>query len=197
MKKSNLILTASAVMLVLSAGINSANAYFTTYAEAKGGYEINLGDRTKINEKFTGWIKYVTITSDEKSEPVYVRAKAFSGSQYTLQYSGSGWTLGNDGYYYYNSILNANESTSELLVQINGVPVVANNEDSFNVIVVYESTPVIYDAEGNPKADWSAEVKTGSVESAMQQTVTGSEGVVEIQSADTDNGADKGGVANE
>lgn len=156
MKKTNLMLAASAVCLVLSATVNTASSYFTTYAEAKGGYTIELGDRTEISEKFSGWVKYVTITSAQDSKPVYVRAKAFAGSMYTLEYSGSGWTAGNDGYYYYSDILNASESTGELLVQISGVPVNPDNEKSFNVVVVYESTPVVYREDGTSYADWNA-----------------------------------------
>ncbi len=38
MKKRTLILAVLAVVLVLSASIGSAVAYFTTYATARGGY---------------------------------------------------------------------------------------------------------------------------------------------------------------
>lgn len=198
MKKTNLILAASAVCLVLSATINTASAYFTTYAEAKGGYTIELGDKTRINENFSGWVKYVTITSAEDSEPVYVRARAFSGSQYPLEYSGDGWSLGNDGYYYYGDILSASESTSDLLVQISGVPVNADNDTSFNVIVVYESTPVLYKEDGTPYADWNAKVDTASVVSPMQEVSGGADGIIEITGSEnvTENSAE-GGVVNE
>ena len=30
-----------------------------------------------------------------------------------------------------------------------------DSEESFNVIVVQECTPVLYDEEGNPYADWN------------------------------------------
>jgi hypothetical protein len=163
LKNKNIILAASALCLVLSATVNVASAYFTTYAQAKGGYTIELGEQTNINEKFSGWVKYVTITSAADSKPVYVRAKAFSGSQYTLDYSGSGWTLGKDGYYYYDAILNPSESTGELLVQISGVPVNPDGEEAFNVVVVYESTPVLYDETGAAYADWNVSVEGGVI----------------------------------
>lgn len=162
-KNKNLILAASAICLVLSATVNTASSYFTTYAEAKGGYTIELGSHTDISEKFSGWVKYVTITSAEDSKPVYVRAKAFSGSQYTLEYSGSGWVLGNDGYYYYDKILNPSESTGELLVEISGVPVNPDVENDFNVVVVYESTPVVYDESGTAYADWNSGLEGGVI----------------------------------
>jgi hypothetical protein len=127
-----------------------------------------------------------------------VRARAFSGSQYPLEYSGDGWSLGNDGYYYYGDILSASESTSELLVQISGVPVNADNDTSFNVIVVYESTPVLYKEDGTPYADWNAKVDTASVVSPMQEVSGGADGVIEITGSEnvTESPAE-GGVVNE
>jgi hypothetical protein len=198
MKKTNLILAASAVCLVLSATINTASAYFTTYAEAKGGYTIELGDNTRINENFSGWVKYVTITSAEDSEPVYVRARAFSGSQYPLEYSGDGWSIGSDGFYYYDNILSASESTNDLLVQISGVPVNADSDSSFNVIVVYESTPVLYKEDGTPYADWNVKVDTASVVSPMQEMSDSADGVIEITASEnvTETSAE-GGIINE
>ena len=93
MKKRNFypqVLALTAAVTVASAGIGKAWSYFTTYAEAAGGYTIQLGDRTEITEDFTDWTKHVTITNEESSEPVYIRVRAFCGSQYTLVYSGEG-----------------------------------------------------------------------------------------------------------
>lgn len=33
---------------------------------------------------------------------------------------------------------------------------------TFNVIVIYESTPVMYNEDGTPYADWNAVLDTGS-----------------------------------
>ena len=55
MKKRTLILAVLAVVLVLSSGIGSAIAYFTTYATARGGYVIHLGGKTEI-ECYAQWI---------------------------------------------------------------------------------------------------------------------------------------------
>ena len=49
------------------------------------------------------------------------------------------------------------EETAVLKIQILHVP----EEDvkqgtNFNVVVVYESTPVLYDEDGNPYADWTS-----------------------------------------
>lgn len=81
------LLTAVAVMLVLSAVMGSAWAYFTTYARAKGGYPILLGHEEHDEEKFSDWQKKLSITISEDSRPVYLRARAFCSDQYPLLYS--------------------------------------------------------------------------------------------------------------
>lgn len=159
MKKRKVLLYASVVCLVLSAAMDSAWAYFTTYTTAAGGYPIHLGDETKIEEDFSAWTKHVKITSREDSMPVYVRARAFCGSEYELVYGGSSkWSPGGDGYYYYSDILYGGETTEELEVKIGGIPESAQDKDSFNVVVIYETTPVLYRDDGSPYADWEARV---------------------------------------
>jgi hypothetical protein len=168
MKRRTLILTIAAFVLIFGMSIGSAMAYFTTYVTAQGGKTIHLGSTTEVSEpQISDWTKHVVVTSDEGSQPVYVRAKAFAGSQYNLVYSSAdgSWAPNDDGYYYYNNILNGGESTSELLVRIENVP---EDTDDFNVVVVYESTPVLYDTAGNPYADWSQSVILDSTEGGQE-----------------------------
>lgn len=166
MKKINTILFALAGLLIMSGVIDSAWAYFTTYAEAAGSISIELGDVTEIEEEISEWTKRVEIASAADSGPVYIRAKAFSGSEYTLSYSSEGgWSDGNDGYWYYDQILYGGEKTEgRLLIKIEGVPKDAKAGDDFNVIVVYESTPVLYEEDGTPYADWEAVLDTGKAD---------------------------------
>ena len=67
------LLTAVAVMLVLSAVMGSAWAYFTTYARAKGGYPIVLGHEEHDDEEFKNWEKTLSITVSKDSRPVYLQ----------------------------------------------------------------------------------------------------------------------------
>lgn len=157
MKKRHLLLLCLALILVASASLRSAMAYFTTYTEAKVQYPIYFGD-TDIEEEFSDWTKHVVITSTADAQPVYVRARAFAGELYKLVYSGDGWTEGNDGYYYYDKILYGGEKTAELQVKIENIP---KSEDvevgtKIQVVVVYETVPVQFGADGDPlPADWS------------------------------------------
>ncbi len=164
------VLALAAIVGAASAGIGSAWSYFTTYAEAAGGYTIRLGDRTEITEEFSSWTKHVAIANEESSEPVYIRVRAFCGSQYTLSYSGEGWTEGEDGYYYYTEMVNGGASTGNLDVKIEDIPADPEEKARFNVIVIYESTPVKYHEDGSPytvwETDWSELLDTGSTGSS-------------------------------
>ena len=98
------ILAAVALLSVVTAGIGKASAYFTTYAQARGGHVIELGDETTIEENFDGANKVVRITNDKDSkQAVWVRAMGITGAEYQqyLDYTqnGSDWTLDEDGFY--------------------------------------------------------------------------------------------------
>lgn len=165
------VLALAAVCAVASAGIGKTWSYFTTYTEAAGGYPIQLGDRTDITEDFTEWTKHVTIANEPGSEPVYIRAKAFCGSQYTITYSGEGWTWNEeDGYYYYNYAVEGGKSTESLNLKIDGIPENPEDLERFNVVVIYESTPVKYHEDGSAYTvevtDWDEILDTGSTESS-------------------------------
>lgn len=163
-------LLALAGVLVLASGIGAANAYFTTYTEARGGVTLSLGSTTSIEEKVIDKTKQVQIVNEAGSQPVYVRVKAFAGSAYTLTYTSEGaaaWLPGSDGYYYYNRILSGGEATDVLRIEIGGLPEDPGEDETFNVAVVYESVPVIYDQNGFPReADWTASLITSEEETA-------------------------------
>jgi hypothetical protein len=143
--------------LVFTASLGTTWAYFTTYAQAQGGYTISLGDKTELRETFSAWTKHLTVTADADAQPVYIRARAFSGSQYGLTYSDESglWTPGADGYYYYNAILEAGQETQTLDIHIDNVPSDLTDPTEFHVVVIYESTPVRYNEDGEPYGDWS------------------------------------------
>lgn len=181
MKMKTFIPALFAAGLICFSNVKSANAFFTTYVTAKGGYEVNYMRETKIEEQFENWNKYVTITNKEGSIPVYVRVKAFCGELYTLSYSGEDWKyVEADGYYYYEKPLYGGETTKALRVFIDNIPVKPEEEQNFNVVVIYETIPVQYDEQNelvSPEiADWSEtlssvnEVESVELEETQEMT---------------------------
>ena len=184
------LLTAAAVMLVVSAVMGAAWAYFSTYASAKGGITLHMGHQETVEEEFSGWQKVLNITSTKDSRPVYIRARGFC-PDYPLTYVCENWGGGKgevkpDGWVYYDKILPPGETADPLKVQIKNVPSGENSgiqdADSFNVIIVYETTEVQYDEKGDvippENADWSRKIntyRTGSGISATESSTSGEE----------------------
>lgn len=160
-------LIVAAFVLTVSINIDNALAYFTTFATATGGITMNLSaTNTEINEEkqVVDGLKKVSV-ENKSTVDCYVRIKVFVGDKYknnkTISYLEpdglSNWTPGADGYYYYNDIVPAKGNTTQLHVKVT-FPVKTEDEipTDFNVIVIQESTPVLYDANGTPYADWDA-----------------------------------------
>lgn len=154
----------AAFLLIGSVSIHSTMAYFTTYVTAKGGHPITLGNMTKIEEKVEDMTKHITISNTGKSD-CYVRVKVFCGNRFTINFAAEKdeqnevyWKQeGNDGYWYYRDVLSAGEKTKVLLAKIDTPK---DLKESFDVIVIQECTPVLYDENGKPYADWSKKADT-------------------------------------
>ena len=175
------LLTAAAIMMVMSAVMGTAWAYFTTYTAARGGITLHLGHEERITEYFKNRNKRVDIEITKDSQPVYVRARGYC-AQYNLTYSdvelnkgdtpvNNNWVAGGDDWMYYTKILqpgtdengnNTAATADPLYVRINDVPEEdvqgLDDKKPFNVIIVYETTEVEYDKNGNPvgaqNANW-------------------------------------------
>lgn len=161
MKNKTVWLTAVAVILAGSMTIHGAMAYFTANASASGGHNISLGERTEITEDFSDWTKHIVIGNTGTND-CYVRVKAYCGSQFTIDYSqpdGTAWSQGEGEYWYYSDIVPVGGQTSVLDAKIT-VP--EEFKDNFNVVVIQECAAVLYDADGNPYADWSQKIDQGS-----------------------------------
>lgn len=152
-------LTAAAVVLAGGISLQGAMAYFTTYASAQGGVAVELGHTTEIEEKFENWTKDIKITNTGDVD-CYVRVKVMAGSQFTLDIGGNGWTKEDDGYWYYKDSVAPDQSTGSLLAKIQ-IP--EEFSEDFNVAVVQECTPVLYDEEGKAYADWNLAVNEGGM----------------------------------
>lgn len=157
--KKQICLAVTAAVLATGLCAGTAMAYFTTYATAKGGVPIELGyTETKSQETVVAEMKEIKL-ENTGDYPCFVRVKALTGDAYKegLRYqepSGEGkWVPGADGYYYYDEVLAPGELTPQLDVSFSFPK---EKPADFNVIIVQENTPVLYDEDGNPYGDWNA-----------------------------------------
>ena len=136
----------------------TAMAYFTAYTSASGRVPLRLGNVTDIEEPTVdteNMIKHVVV-SNKGPESCWVRARVFAPSSYQLTCEGTGWTENADGYVYYADPLGEGQKTQELLVRIAGLPEGAAEGELAHVVVIYESTKVLYGADGQLLApDWT------------------------------------------
>lgn len=164
LNKRPVILAAAALGLTATLTVGSAMAYFTTYSEAKGSVELNIGfTETEINETVDGEGKHIVI-SNIGDYDCFVRVRAFSTLE--LGYAASGdWRDGGDGYWYYDSVLPSGGSTEELLVTFEYPKNTEQDKvEEFNIIVIQECTPVVYDENGSPIADWNQVITSDGTE---------------------------------
>ena len=159
--KRSICLTAVAVTLLVSLTVGTAMAYFTTYATAEGGVQMELDfTKTDIDENVVDGKKEIKVTNTGDFS-CYVRVKALAGDAHTLAYeepvadgASSKWTPNPDGYYYYADVLEPGASTTLLNVLFE-LPTDADEPADFNVIIIQENTPVLYGEDGTPYANWS------------------------------------------
>ncbi|MCI8638068.1 MAG: hypothetical protein HFG41_02685 [Coprococcus sp.] len=137
-----------------------ASAYFTTYVSAGGSQVVNMGAQTEIHEDVSRMTKHVSVMNTSQINDCYVRVKVFHSGDLNITYedtseAGNLWTYSDaDGYWYYGPILEKGASTEIFDIKIGDLPD-DFDKDSFNVVVIQECTPVIYNAQGNPTADWN------------------------------------------
>ncbi|NBI91298.1 hypothetical protein D3Z45_12155 [Lachnospiraceae bacterium] len=153
-----------AIGLLLVCGIEEkpSTAYFTTYASAKGGYELQAGTETEIEEEIIELTKHIRIVNTGKVD-CFVRVKVFAGSLTPVSYlddSGK-WRLEGDGYWYYQDILASGAATEELAATIEVPAGMEDMMDSFDVVVIQECTAVLYREDGTPYADWERKIEAG------------------------------------
>ena len=162
MKRKHLFPALLVIVLILIASAGAAYAYFTTYANALGGYEIHLKYETVIRESVEGTTKSIQIANnpaqgeDPGQYPVFVRVKVFNGTDSTTEFQGdTRWaeTVVSPNYkiYTYPYELYTGESTSILKIKVNPVETAkVQPGDPVDVTVTYESVPAVFQPGGAP-----------------------------------------------
>lgn len=143
----------SIVLLVICTIAGCVYAYFTCYVYADGTLDIGGNiEKLDLEETVNLWEKQIKVNADPKGEDIFVRVKIYVPSQVKFSYSGNGWELKEDGYYYYNPLVKAGTSTEVFNINIDPKELT----DEFDVIIVQEATDAIYDENKKAYADWES-----------------------------------------
>lgn len=162
--KKPLIMAVATLALTGTLAVGSAMAYFTTYTTAGGGVTMNMGfTETVPDEKVDENGKHVTIKNTGNYD-CFVRVKAFAPVELTYNAPDGGWSAGKDDYWYYDEILPAGQTTGSELNITYTFPSGDDKPEEFNIVVIQECTPVLYDEDGNPYADWNHVIKDDSTQ---------------------------------
>lgn len=160
------LLTMMALVLLAGSALKDSLAYFTTYTTTRGSCRLTFKPSTDIEEEVEGWLKKITITNTGDTD-CFVRVRAIFGDfilidkeEEELKDGVAHWEKDGD-WWYYDVPLKPGESTSLLKISFTTTREAMEDLkiDNFNVVVVQESTPVLYRANADgtytPYADWS------------------------------------------
>jgi hypothetical protein len=149
----------AAALVLTTASVGGAMAYFTANDSASGQRSLSITQpSTHLEETVVSGTKHVTVVNEKKSQPVLVRVRAFCGAAYELDISSEDahWKRQGD-YWVYDQVLPADSSTPELLIHIKNLPDGKQGTEHFNIVVTEETSPVCYTASGEPYALWEKE----------------------------------------
>ena len=141
-----------AVMMLIITSIGVTAAYFSDTDKTEGVATLNLKGETRIEEGDKDF-KQIIITNTGKAD-LLVRAKLFGVDENIMNVTvPSGWVAGKDGWYYFKTILPGDQNPQATTGDPIEVKVkeklpekeLAELGDSFDVTVVHEATPVVYD----------------------------------------------------
>lgn len=154
MKQAHKLLVLVALVLALTTMLPTALAYFTANSYAAGSKSVAVGVNTTTDEKMDGNAKVMTITNTGNQE-VFVRVRVFALAKYIKKIENSGWRQDGDWYYYDTPLtVTAPDNEVTFRVELNNPNPLDNDLDDFEVTVVYEATPVLYNEKNEPYAKW-------------------------------------------
>lgn len=166
MRKTDLFAAGLAATLALGSAVLPAAAYLTGNASASALVPVApLVLHTTLVEDVTGLQKVVTITADEGYAPVWVRVMVLQGETFDVSVGGDGWTQDGD-WWYYDEPLQPGESAKPIVATVEDIPGgdKALADESFNVVVIHECSPVLYNADGSEYANWDLMLDNGEAQ---------------------------------
>lgn len=164
MKRRTLTLALLAVVLVLGMGIGTAWSYFTDTTSVEGKLPISITPTTTITEENGPGSKTMRIQNTSQATNVWVRARVYAAKVLGADASGTDWSGEILDWYEYGEPVAPGAETEPLNVTFTlkrpydpeSNPTGAHPGEEYNIVVIYESLPVQYDASGNPlPANWN------------------------------------------
>ena len=142
MKLKKIIAGLAVSVMLCTAVMSSAGAYFTDYDGSKGENPFTYKVETELHEHVSDHKELQINNTGEIA--VTIRARAFAGAEYAdiLDYEGEGWTDGGDGWWYYGPEVAPGEATTTLYISVDLPTTGVEAGQDVNVVVVYEATPV-------------------------------------------------------
>lgn len=160
-KKIAFALLAAVILFTVSPRLTAA--YFSDTDEGEGQAVIHLKYHTDIEEGNDNVEKNIVIKNSVDGAPVMVRAYIFGPETMTVTVKPN-WELRSDGWYYWTEILYPGQSTDENTLKATvkfetlGPDQLIELGDEFNITVVHEAAPVVYEGENVVlPSDWVSE----------------------------------------
>lgn len=153
-------LCAAVALSCICAGPGRAGAYLTSRAGTSGYVYLDAGTpRTDLDDYVANWEKRISMTNTGTAD-CRVRARVLVPEKYAgyVTYSGTDWTLSDDGYWYYGKDLAPGAATSVLTAKLDQAKFSADFTEEgaldFSVIVVHEYARV----QDGETVDWNEKV---------------------------------------
>lgn len=153
LKNKKFLLIIIAFVFIFGFSVGQTSSYFVADTNASGVKVMSMEAQSEIIEEIDGLNKIVQVRNTGTSE-IYVRVKALypNNENIEVEISGKTWVLDDDGYYYYQLPLAANETTDKLNIN---VVVKKGYQKDFKIVVVQEYVIAVYDGnDANMEQSW-------------------------------------------
>ena len=152
LRKNKILIISIIVLLILLVTARAVYAYLTNYIRGTGNIVLQLDNpKIEITESSQGNSKGISIKNVSGSNE-YVRVKVVTPQTVTANSSSTNWTLKNDGYYYYNSVIE-NGQSSNILFSFS-----TTKTDNYKTAIIVEETIEKYNEDGTGYADWNSTI---------------------------------------
>ena len=148
--KKKLIIIATMALLIIFG--STAYAYITTQKEGFGQFNINMTNANiQISKNQIQNNQLNVELKNNSEEEQYVRVKIVAPDFVSFTSTSTYWVYSDDGYWYYNNVIESGEKSSVLQLKIN---LQGSTDKNFKIVTNVESTTAMYDKDGKAYSDW-------------------------------------------